>query len=74
MLLLSQTVNHPVNLAEDAVMLIRNMFKICVNDVKILSNKFETDFELDQVMNMKAMLKICFKCVQFRFEHVLNRI
>ena len=51
-----------------------NMFKICVNDVKILSNKFETDFELDQVMNMEAMLKICFKCVQFRFEHVLNRI
>ena len=74
MLLLSQTVNHPVNLAEDAVMLIRNMFKICVNDVKILTNNFETDFELDQVMNMEAMLKICFKCVQFRFEHVLNRI
>ena len=50
MLLLSQTVNHPVNLAEDAVMLISNMLKICVNDVIILSNWFETCFELAIVM------------------------
>ena len=72
MLLLSKTVNHPVDLAEDAVMHISNMFKMCVNDVKILSNKFKTDFELDKVMNMEALLKICFKCVQLRFEQNLN--
>ena len=40
---------------------IYNMFKICLIVVTILSNRFETDFERDQVMKMEAMLKICFK-------------
>ena len=43
---------------------VHNMFKICVNVVTILSNRFETDFELDAVMRMEAMLKNCLKCVQ----------
>ena len=38
-----------------------NMFKICVNVVTILSNRFETDFEPATGMSIEAMLKSCLK-------------
>ena len=34
-----------------------NIFKICVNNVKILSNRFETDFELDIVMRKRQTVQ-----------------
>ena len=43
---------------------VNNMFKICVNVVSILSNRFETYFELATGMRMEAMLKNCLKWKQ----------
>ena len=38
-----------------------NNCKICVSDVTIISNRFETDFETATGMRMEAMLKNCLK-------------
>ena len=39
-----------------------NMFKIRVNDVAIISNRFETDFEPATGKKIEATLKNCLKC------------
>ena len=41
-----------------------NRVKSFVNDVTILTNRFETYYELAKGMMLEVMLKSCLKCVQ----------
>ena len=52
-------------IVQRVVVHVYNNCKICVNDVTIISNRLETDFELATGMRMEAKLKNCLKWKEF---------